>query len=113
MAGMNAAKVTLSTGKVVILREMRISDTEKAAQECAPRAGGDPMVLNVMMQKALLKNMLLQVDGKDITGPDREDLDGLFKMSEYTQLMKVVQTMSGGDDVGKVLPIESVSFGNK
>lgn len=106
-------KVTLSTGKVVIMRNMKITDTETAAQEVAPRANGDQQVLQILMQRSLVKNLLLKIGDKDLTPTDREDLDALFSMSEYSQLLKVVSKISGGDDMGKDAQIEVVSSGDK
>lgn len=113
MGKMNAIKVTLSTGKVVILRELKISHTELAAQEVAPRANGDANVLQLLMQKALLKNLLIQVDGKDLSAAEREDMDELFSIGEYSQLLKVVQKVSGGDESGKEARLEVVNSGDK
>ncbi len=113
MAAVICAKVVLSTGKVVVLRELKISDTEIAAQEVAPRANGDSNLLQVFMQKVLLKNILVSIDGKPLTATEREDMDSLFKMGEYSQLMKVIAEMSGGDDLLKKPRIEVVSSGDK
>lgn len=108
-----AAKVTLGSGKIVIIREMKISHTELAAQEVAPKAAGDANVLQVLMQKALVKNLLVEINGQPVTAQDREKMDDLFSMAEYTQLLTVIKEMSGGDDMGKMSQIEAVSYGDK
>jgi hypothetical protein len=102
------AKVTLSSGKIVLLRELRITDTEVAAQKVASRSQGDGNVLQVLMQKALLQLVLVQIDGKPVSETDKEDMNSLFNLQEYTQLLKVLQKMSGGDEMGKEVKIETV-----
>lgn len=99
-------KVTLSSGKIVYLRELKISDTETAAQMVALKANGDNNMLQVYMQKALLQLVLVAI--ADATGSrqalsamQKEDLDSLLTMGEYTQLLKVISKISGGDDMGK------------
>ena len=56
---MKVIKVTLSTKKVVLLREMKISDQETAAQEVSHRADGDANLMGLFMQKALVKNLIV------------------------------------------------------
>jgi hypothetical protein len=111
MAKINVVKVTLSTQKVVLLRVMKISDTENAAQQVAKRADGDSSLMQVMMQKALLQSLLVSIDGKALNALEREDLDSILSMGEYTQLLKVVGKLAGGDDAGKEPQIELVSGG--
>ena len=106
-------KVTLSSGKVVLLHELKISHVENAAQAVAPRANGDANVLQFLMQKAILQGVLFQIDGKDVTAIEREDMDSLFSMAEYAQLLSVITKMSGGDDLGKSPRLEIVSSGDK
>ena len=101
MAAQQVIKVTLSTKKVVLLRPLKISDTEIAAQEVAPKAGDSNQVLQILMQKALVKNLLIQIDDKAVSAVAREDMDGLFSMGEYSQLLQVVGEMAGGKDQGK------------
>jgi hypothetical protein len=105
------SKVTLSSGKIVLLKQMKIEFQELAAKAASPRAGGDAMVLSVMMQKELLKLLIAQVDGKTLKGVEKERLDDVFSYQEYMQLMKVVQQLMGGDDEGNV-QMEVVSYGN-
>lgn len=110
-------KCVLSTGKVVYLREMKISDTEKAAQKVAKRSDGDPLMLQVLMPKELLKSLLSKVAEKegdpvrDLSATEKEDMDSLFKMVEFGQLMKVVTKMSGGDEAGNELATELIQLG--
>jgi hypothetical protein len=113
MSAMNVTKVTLSTKKVVLLRELKIKHTELAAQEVSSRAGGDANVLGLLMQKALVKQLIVQIDGKPVTSAELEDLDNLLTIGEYGQLLKVVRKLMGDDDSGKEPTLEVVSSGDK
>lgn len=114
MAKMNVAKATLGTGKVVYLRMMKIGDTELAAQAASPRSNGDSNVLQILMQKELVKLLLVKVDEKELSASDKEDLDALFTVVEYGQVMQVVSAMTGGDELGKFKPqLEVVASGDK
>lgn len=112
-------KVVLSTGKVAFLRPIKISDTELAAQQVSVRANGDINVLQIMMQKALVQMLLMRTaaneteEPKTLTGNEKEDLDSVFDMSEYGQILRVVGKMSGIEEgAGKLgMPkMELVSF---
>ena len=105
------SKVTLSTGKVVLLREMKISDTEIAAQAVASRSNGDQNLLQILMQKELVKNLIVAVDDKKLSGSEKEDMDSLFSIAEYGQLMSVIKKITG-DDMGKEPRLEVVSSGD-
>lgn len=107
-------KVVLSSGKTVFLRNMLISDSEKAAQKVAPQAAGDANVLQFLMQKAILQALIVKIaPNKDVapanvTGEERQNMDGLFTVQEYSQLIRVIQKMTGGDEAVKDLPLEMV-----
>ena len=109
---MQVVKVTLSTKKVVLLREIEIGDTETAAQEVASRSNGDANVLQLLMQKALVKNLLVQIDGKTVSASEREDLKSLFKMAEFNQLMHAIKEMMGGSESEKKPLLEVVNIGD-
>jgi len=97
-------KVILSTKKVVILRELKIADTELAAQAVSTRAGDNPMLMQLFMQKELVKMLLLEIDGKKPSEKEKEDLDSLLTVKEYSQVTKVVSKVAGLDDKGEAEP---------
>lgn len=111
---MQLVKVVLRSGKTVYLRMMQISDTEKAAQKVSAKAGGDSNVLQILMQKALVQLLLVKMAAKEgdkpeaISGVERENLDALFTIQEYSDILKVVGKMSGADEPAKDLPLEMV-----
>lgn len=104
-------RATLSTGKVVLLREMKISDAENAAKEVSKRAAGDQTLLQIYSQKVLVRNLIVQIDGRKPTQADKEDMDSLFSIQEYGQIISVIQKMQGGDDMGEA-QIEVVNTGS-
>lgn len=100
---MNVIKVTLGTGKTVLLRELLIKHQDLAAQAAGSKVGsGNELAMGIAIQKELLKLLLVQVDGKDLKPMDVEDLDKLFTFAEYGQLLKVLGQLVG----------ESSSMGN-
>lgn len=108
---MQVAKVTLSSGKIVQLRIMKISDTEKAAEQVAQRADGDTNLLQLYMQKALLKNLVMTVqevggEMKKLTANEKEDIDSVFTTGEYSQLLEVIGKMAGKEDSKKQATVE-------
>lgn len=111
---MDTFKVTLSTGKIVLLREPRINDQELAAKAAGGRIGGsqhtNQMAMGAVMQKEMLKLLVVAIGHKAEEGEEEappkpvkpaelENLDGLFKYNEYMQLSKVLEKIMGGDDV--------------
>jgi hypothetical protein len=108
---LNVSKVTLSSGKVVLLREPKIRDQEFAAIAASPKSKGDQNLLGLFAAKEMLKCLIVQIDGRAIRPVETEDLDSLFSPKEYGQLMKVMGQLMEGDDGGKY-QIEAVSSGD-
>lgn len=107
----NVVKATLSTGKVVLLRELKIKHQEMAAIAAGPRSGGNPNVLAVLIQRELLKQLICSIDNQPVKPIQLEDLDNVFTFREYSELGQILaQLMDGGDSVGK-FQIELVSSG--
>lgn len=95
-------KVTLSSGKIVHLREPKIKDQELATRSAAGRSGGDnAYVLATAIQKEMLKLLIVDVDGKKRSAAELEDLDSLFSYRDYFELGSVVNKLTGADDLGK------------
>lgn len=110
---MDAYKVKLSSGKEVILRQIKIKDQELSAK-AASRSGDDSKYgMAIAMQKELVKILLVQVNGKPLKAVEKEDLDTLFTYGEYMQLVEVLGkiTDTTGDNVGNA-QIEIMSSGS-
>ena len=110
---MFATKVTLSTKKVVILRDPKIADQELAAQAAARSSKSDnPVALAIGMQKELIKQLVVQVDEKKPRPSELEALDTFFTYREYMELSSVVSKIAGmGDMAGNEPQTEQVKFG--
>lgn len=106
-------KVTLSTKKVVLLREPKISDQDLAAQAASRTVKGDNVVgLTLAMQKELLKQLVVKIDDKQPRPSELESLDSWFSLREYMELSSVVAKIAGLGDVSGNEPMtEQVKFG--
>ena len=113
MSDLDVHKVTLSSGKVVYMRDMKIEDQELAAIAAGSKVSTDNLLANgVVMQKELLKNLLLKVDEKQLTAAEKEDLNKHFTFKDYQELQSVVNEIAGSEvKPGKML-IERVSSGS-
>jgi hypothetical protein len=104
-------KVTLSSKKVVLLRTPRISHMELATKAVGNRAKDNSLLQGVLVTKELLKILIAQVDGKDVSHNELTDLDSLFTISEYRQIQEVVQKLSGDDEGDGGPNVETISSG--
>lgn len=108
---LNVVKVTLSSKKVVLIRELKIKHQELAAMAASPRANGDNAMFALLMQKELLKQLIVSINGQPVKPGQLEDLDSLFSFAEYTQLNQVLNKLVGGDEAMGKYQIEVVSSG--
>jgi hypothetical protein len=110
----NLMKFTLSTGKIVHLREPIIADTETAAQVAGKGAAPDNQVhMGLLLQKELFKLLLVKVDNKAVNLTDKQQLDKLFKYNEYNQCLKAVKMVLGEDEGNAQLIPEFEDSGDK
>lgn len=84
-----SVKVTLSTGKEVLLRKLQIRHIQMAE-----RASGGNQGMAFAVE--VLKQLIIKVDGKAPKPVELEDLDGLFEVDEFVQLGSVVGKFAGG-----------------
>jgi len=99
MSQVNLMKFTLSSGKVVHLREPLISDTETAAQTAGKQASGDNQLhMGMLLQKELLKLLLVKVDNKALNLTEKQQLDKHFKFKEYSECLRAVKMVLGEDE---------------
>lgn len=102
-------KVTLSSGKEVLLREFKIKHQRLAAQAAGGKSGDNVNVLGVNMAEEILKLLCVQTDGVSPTPVQLEDLDSLFSYQEYNELLKVISKLMGVNAPDPKM--EVVSFG--
>lgn len=106
---MNAFKFVLSTNKVIYLREPKIGDLETASQVAGKKAADNQAYLGVLVQKELLKTLLVGVGEKKLGMSEKENLDALFNFSEYQQAVKAVSMITATE--GNELTPEFVNAG--
>jgi len=100
-------KFTLTTGMEICLREPKIAHTRLASQVAGKKAGDNQAHLSVLVQEEIVKQLLVKVNGSELRAMEKENLDGLFSLKEYNQVLKSVQ-MIGGDEVGE--PVMATEF---
>lgn len=91
----NVIKVTLSSGKVVLLLEMKMKYEEMAIRAVGKRSGDNEMLAGKMMQDELLKILLVEIDGKKLSGIEKESLESVLSYQDIIQLRKAVQEVMG------------------
>lgn len=89
-------RVTLSTKKEVLLKEMKIKFQNLALRAVGDKAGENKALLGSMVQQELLKIMLVQIDGKPVDKKQLENLDELFSYQEFNQLIRAIDELGGG-----------------
>ena len=94
-------KITLTGGKQVLLRKMLIKHQEQAALSVGDRSKDNMIVFSMLMSKELLKLLIHSIDGKELKDSEKQVLDDLFDMGEYSQIMGVVDEISGHAKMGK------------
>lgn len=104
-------KVTLGSGKVVLVRDPKIKHQELAAKAAGNMENENDVYKNLRVQNELVKILIAKVDDKSVSGGDT--LDDLLTMSEYQQILKVVGQISGATDGAAAPLIEVVSSGVK
>lgn len=106
------SKVTLSSGKVVLLREPQIEFQSLASQRIGGKAGDDKFTYMIMLNKEMIRLMIHSVDGKKVSQKDLLSLDEHFTLKDFNELSRVVTQLTGGDDPLE-LNVETVPFGDK
>lgn len=94
-------KATLSTGKEIILKEMTIKAQNLAVKSIGNKADENKILAGSLIQQELLKILLVSINGKKPDPKELEKLDQLFTYREYIQVMKVIDKIAGGDDLGE------------
>lgn len=93
----NAYKIVLKTGKVVILREMKIKDQNLATRMLGQKKMNQAE-LQLALQENLVKILLLQIDDRTLNHAEKEDLDSLFTVKEFGQVLQVINKITSDDE---------------
>lgn len=105
-------QITLSSGKVVLLREPRIEFQALAAQSIGGKAGEDKYLWCILLNKEMVRLMIHSIDGEKVSAKDTLNLDNLLSYKEFAQVNSIVTKLTGGDDPLE-LKVEMVPFGSK
>lgn len=106
-------KVTLTSGKVVLLRDIKIKDYELAMKAAGARSGKNELLAGFSSSCELLKMLIVQIDGKDVSKASVENLDALFTASEFRQLSKFLEKLQQAEGEDEDPKSEVVSFGKE
>lgn len=97
----SVTKFTLQSGKVILLREPKIADTEHAMKIAGQEAGPDNQgYLGTLFQREMLKLLLVQVNDQKLTLKDKMSMDALFTLKEYGQASRCMKVVLGDDTEG-------------
>ncbi len=103
-------RVTLKTGKIVVLRPLEVSHYDTAIEAACHRAGNNQNLLAYYSQKEILKQIIVKVGDKELSAADRELVEKEFTPTEHAQILLVMKEMLGEAEMPKV---EMVPSGNK
>jgi len=84
------------------IRPMQISDYEQAAQAAALTNPSNQFVFGILLQKELTKLLLVSVDGKKLTGMEKENLGGVLAHEEYLAVNEYVGSLMGKSKLVRV-----------
>lgn len=102
----------LSTGKKIYLREPELDDAETCAQIAGKTTDPKNVVhLGMVMQKEMLKLLLLKVNNQTLKLQDKQNLKALFTVKEYNQALQALKMVSEDGSEGN-LQHNHVSFGS-
>jgi len=110
---MSVHKVTLSSKKVVLLRDIKIKHYELAMKAAGAKSGKNDLLAGFTSSTELMKMLIVQIDGKDVNKAQIENLDDLFTASEFRQLAKFIDKLQQPEGEDEDPKSEVVSFGDK
>lgn len=107
-------KFTLSSKKVIFLREPKMRDSENAIKVAGMKAGEKNVaLLGLLTQKEMFKSLLVQVNDNKLKMSEKEKLDSMFSFKEWNQCMKALHKVTSEDEEGNELEAEIVTIGDK
>lgn len=93
----NAYKITLSTKRVVLLRELKLKDQNLATKMLGQRKMNQAE-MHLAIQENLIKILLMEIDGVKLDHKAKENLDDLFSVKEYGQLVLALTKINSEDE---------------
>lgn len=108
---MDLLEVTLSTGKIIHIRQLQVGDQELAVEAVGNRLTEKtpPMIASMWIQKELLKLLIVAVGRKELTGLQKENISTVFdSFVEQSELLEVVKEMMGNPTKPEVKIVSSI-----
>ena len=110
-------KLTFSGGvegdKVVVLREPQMSDVENAMKAVGNQAGENQNLFGLLLAKELVKICVISVDGKDLKGVDREQINKHFSMGQIITIGSKLQEIMNSGGESEEVKLEILSSGDR
>jgi len=110
---LNVHKVVLKSGKAIYLKDPQVKDQKMAIQMVGPNDSENKLALGSRFQEAMLKVLLVQIDQKKLTGPEKEDLGALLTLTEYNQSMRAVSSLTGEEVFDPKFELVRLDSGDK
>jgi hypothetical protein len=96
-------KITVSTGKIITLKDLTIDDQREAAKDAGMISDSkNEASLGVELQYALLKRLIVKINGNVLSGQQKEILKDHLTFAEYSEIMIFVQELMGKVQAPKV-----------
>lgn len=102
-------KLTLTSGKTILLKEITIEHQEMAAQAVGNET--NQLMAGVKLQKEILKQIILAIDDKTLSKNEIEGITKLITPKEYSQILKYIKS-EVDDEASPKLEIVNSSGGN-
>lgn len=106
----NVYRVSLPSGKVIHMREMKMKYEDLAMQAVGTRGKGNEAYQQKLMADELMKILLVDVDGKVLAPADREKLNDILDYRDIVAVRKIMLKITGSDEGESYAPnLEVVS----
>ena len=102
-------KVTLSSGKVVLVRDFKIKH-RKLATQAIGHAKVNELTAGVSMMDEYVKMLVCKINDKIPSATEMQDLDSIFSYKEYMQVSNFISNMAGLEEIQSP-KTEMVTFG--
>lgn len=105
-------KVTLSSGKVVLLKDLELADEELASQLASQKTGDNTTSYAYALLNELTKLLIIKINDKEYKGVSKSTAHKDLSYQEFMQLRTVVGKLMGGTSEAPKLEITSVNIGS-
>lgn len=107
-------KITLPTGKTVIIKDVDIGDEEMAAKIAMKNGGDSGAGAGYFLVNELTKMLILEIDGKKLSGTDKTMIKRFLSYQEFTLVRNAVgKLMTGEETAQPTITTEFVTSGKQ